>query len=419
MLSAVWARGRALASDRHGAAAVVFTFCLVPMVIMGGVAVDYGRAQLLKTHLRAAADAAALAAAGAVLVTNDQRITLGRNVFKGNIPAKLGTIEPNVTIADGLVSVTANASSHASLLKIAGIDNIDISVVSRSAVPLPMHEIVMVLDYSSSMTATAGGGLEKWQAMRNAAVDLINRLKNGQAAPDLKIGLVPFADAVYLSLPGEYVLGGTAGTTWTNCTRDRKHPYVSEDTTPVAGNAATKWGRTDGNDTIGAGEYSDCPNYPSRNLVVRPMTNDHAGVISQLQSMEPHQGTNISIGMSIGWHVISPNAPFSEGQAYFSIGKTIILLTDGEQTTDSFGPGGAYNETSGEQNLVDMCAAIKAKGVRIITVAFDLDDSATRNRLQNCASTGYFYYEPTNGEQLAAAFQDMSTRLGGRPVLVE
>jgi hypothetical protein len=408
-------------SDQRGSTAMLCGLCAVPAMLAVGVAIDYSRAELLRTRLRVATDSAALAGAGAYGINSAARVALATNVFNANIRGKLDPVEPTVTVdADGIVSVSATTASHSTLLQAAGIAQVEVSATSRANVPLVTGEIAMVLDYSSSMTTAAGDGKERWEAMRDAAIDLIQRLKNGQANPELKLALVPFARAVYLSLPGDYVLGGTAGVTWTNCTLDRKWPYVNEDSTPDPSNNATKWGRTDGNDTIGSGEYNDCSNYPSNGLVVRPLTNSHEAVISQLQAMQPHEGTNISAGMSIGWHVISPNPPFSEGGAYGSVSKTIILLTDGEQTTASFGSGNDFTDSSGEQNLVDMCAAIKARGVRVITVAFSDDiGTDTQNRLRNCATANDYYFNPRNGEELAKSFLDIAHRIGGHAALLE
>jgi Flp pilus assembly protein TadG len=412
------AHARALLADRSGSTAILFTASIVPMVIAAGVAVDYGRALRLKTYLRSAADSAALAAASARNLEDAQRVTLGEQVFLANVINKVA-VTPAVTVSNGIVNVTASSASQSTLMRVAGVEQMDVAVTARAKVPVFTGEIVMVLDYSSSMTNGAGGGLERWQAMRDAAVEMIQGLKNGQANPGLKVGLVPFAHAVYLSLPGEHVLGGTPGVTWTNCTMDRKWPYVIQDSTPTA-DIATKWGRTDSNDTIGASEYSECPSYASRGLVVRPLSSSHSTVISQIQSMTPYEGTNITTGLSIGWHVISPNAPFGEGGAYGSVDKTIILLTDGEQTMESFGSGGSWSIGAAEQNLADMCTAIKAQGTRIIAVAFSNDMSAaTRSRLQACASPGGFYHNPQTGSELADAFRDMTAKIGGRAMLLE
>ena len=51
------------ARDARGGTAMVFAISIVPMLLIGGVAVDYGRATSAATNLKAASDAAALAAA--------------------------------------------------------------------------------------------------------------------------------------------------------------------------------------------------------------------------------------------------------------------------------------------------------------------------------------------------------------------
>ncbi len=410
-----------LACDTHGTIAVMMSFMLAVLVLVGGVAVDYGNALRIKSTVQDAADAAALAGASIKGATSTQRIAAATQSFQNNIASTQLSISPTVTMGSNgeVITIVANVAVPTYLVGVAGIETVNYTVEAAAALPHFEGEIVFVLDYSSSMTGGAGNGQEKWQAMRDAATGLVSDLQNGQSNPELKVGLVPFAKNVYLSLPGEYVLGGTSGSTWTNCTNDRRHPYVTNDSTPVVGNDATKWGRTDGNNDIDTDEYDDCANYPSRNLVVLPLTNNHASVMSQLASMVPHEGTNISAGISFGWHLISPNAPFTEGVAYNNTSKTIILLSDGEQTVSSFGPGDSYNVNNGESNLVDMCTAIKAQGVRLITVAFGSGiGGATLDRLQNCASTSYFFYNPTDGDALLHAFKDIGYRVGGNARLV-
>ncbi len=411
-----------LADCRSGSVLIPFAAGLVMIMMAGALSIDYGRALSVKSAVQAAADAAVLAGASVRGATATERTTLATNVFQNNVAGTNLSITPTVAMANNfeVVSLTANVSVPTAIAKAVGFGTIDFAIKSQAAMPNFEGEIVMVLDYSSSMTDSAGNGKEKWEAMRDAAKDLIDRLLNGKPNPELRVGLVPFARNVYVSLPGEHVIGGTAGLTWTNCTNDRRHPYVVEDFTPIEGDSNTKWGRTDGDDAIDADEYDDCSNYASRNLEVRPLTNDHDAVKNQLTAMVPHSGTNISAGMSFGWHVISPNEPFTEGAVYGDIGKTIILLSDGEQTVKSFGPGGSYNVNEGELNLVDMCTAIKSKGVRLITVAFGTSiGGATLNRLQNCASTSQFFYNPPDGAALANAFKDIGNRIGGNAMLIK
>ena len=52
---------RTLASDNNGAALIIFTIFLVPMIFLVGAGVDYARALVVKQRLVNAADAVAIA----------------------------------------------------------------------------------------------------------------------------------------------------------------------------------------------------------------------------------------------------------------------------------------------------------------------------------------------------------------------
>ncbi len=157
-----------------------------------------------------------------------------------------------------------------------------------------------------------------------------------------------------------------------------QHP----DSTPVYGNEATKWG------LIPSANNGNCNSHINRGLTVRPLTNDHEQVKTWLDGMVPGGNTHISLGLAFGWHLVSPNAPFEEGVDYDAndTKKFIVLLTDGAQTTKAWAPNDKYRVKNGEINLETLCKDIKKKDVYMITIAFDLNDNPTRNRLRNCAT---------------------------------
>ena len=262
-------------------------------------------------------------------------------------------------------------------------------------------EIVFVLDYSSSMNS-------KYAVMRDAVVSVINQVTNNQTNPDTKIGLVPFARQVYATMDGKYVLGGTTGVPWTNCTIDRKYPWVWKDQTPT-GATDSKWGRTDSNDTIESDEYDDCPNYPSRNLVIRPLSNMHADTVAQMSAMTPYSGTNIALGMEFGYQVISPEAPWTEGAEYddSDVRKYIVLLSDGRHNKKGFGPGNQFSVERGRWNLEKVCSELKKNSVEVITIAYDLDDSEGKDELKSCATSSSRYYFEGDESNILEIFGDV------------
>ena len=90
--------------------------------------------------------------------------------------------------------------------------------------------------------------------------------------------------------------------------------------------------------------------------------------------MRPYAWTHIALGAEFGYHLLSPNEPFSQGAAYGDrkVQKVMVLLTDGQQTEPAFGPGGR-TVSQGENNLETICDNAKANGITIMTLAFDLD----------------------------------------------
>ena len=61
MITTIITALRQLAGRRDGAVAIIFGLCAIPAVIAAGMAIDVGRAYMVKIRLGAALDAAALA----------------------------------------------------------------------------------------------------------------------------------------------------------------------------------------------------------------------------------------------------------------------------------------------------------------------------------------------------------------------
>lgn len=419
---------RSLWTDRRGATAIIFAIVLIPVIGMVGGAIDFSRAHIVKTRLQGAIDAAVLAAASSGELADAERIAYAETVFQSNYPAdELGVAgTPTITIdPDGKIVGTAGASLSTSILSVLGFDTLDVSADAEAfGGKLNQGEIVLVLDYSGSMNANG-----KYVSMRDAATGLINELSQNGANTGVKFGLVPFSAHVYGSMESDYVVNETPGGTWTNCTMDRRWSFNIQDSTPLPAVDGSKWGMQCAA-PVGGGEedeedeeggapgscdpYAVCSNYVSRNLVMQPLTTDYAALTTQLASMTPYANTHISLGLSMGWHMISPNAPWTEGSPYGTgnMLKAIVLLTDGAQTTPAWGPADSNSVTNAETNLEDMCDAIKAQDVKIVTVAFDLSDTTTKTRLQNCAtSPTHFFHDVSTGADLIAAFDKIAGQL--------
>ncbi len=394
-------------ADTCGNVAIIFALATVPLLIAAGSAVDMARAHIVQTRLQAALDAGALAAASSPGLTDEERIKAGKTVFNANYPEeKLGTpATPIFDIEDGKVIASVDANLPTTIMNVAGIEKLDVSTSTEITIPsLKDGEVVLVLDYSGSMNSKG-----KYQTMRDSAIKLIETLTEEGENEEVKFGLVPFSHHVYTTLPKNYVANQTGSGSWTGCTYDRLYPLNTKSTTPNVEDDDTKWGIEvdDPHNDWG------CNGYISRGLEVRPLTDDHFGTIAQLNDMSPYAWTNIALGMEFGWHLLTPNAPYTQATSgNDEVVKAIVLLTDGRQTQKSWGPNGSRTVANGEENLETMCTSIKNEGILVITVAFDLQDEDTEDRLRDCATNPdeFFYIAETNA-QLVSSFDAITKQL--------
>jgi Flp pilus assembly protein TadG len=396
-------------SCQKGSIAVMYAVSAIPIFVAAGSAIDYIRYLANVTELQAALDSAALAAAATPEATDAQRLALAEATFARNLEGgdlAGAAIERSFDIQNEAVVATADMNMATSLMQFANIDSMKLSVGTEVAVPGDKKaEIALVLDYSGSMSESIAGGV-KYVAMKNAAKDLISDLE--AANPDkVKFALVPFSHHVYGTFDKAYILGQSGSGTWTGCTQDRKYPYNLTDSTPTTDDN-TKWGQPQAPVHASSG----CSGYVSNNLVMKPLTNDFTGLKSRLDMMTPYAWTHIALGVEFGFHMLSDNMPFDTGVSYDDdeTEKFMVVLTDGYQTEPAFGPGSTRTVAQGEANLEALCTNAKAKGITMITIAYDLDDNATSNRLKNCATDpNKNFFVATDTAAVASAFDNIKS----------
>ncbi len=165
-----------------------------------------------------------------------------------------------------------------------------------------------------------------------------------------------------------------------------------------------------------------CADYRDRSVQIQPLTTDKTLLVGQLNVMTPIKMTNIALALEHGWHMVSPNEPFVEGVSYGTkdMLKAIVLLSDGTQTVGGYGPGNSFNNAQADQNTRDLCDGIKAKGIILMTVAFDLANNGTAYQLlSKCASGSEYFFDAQTNAELAAAFKNIATKLQKNLALVQ
>jgi len=177
-------------------------------------------------------------------------------------------------------------------------------------------------------------------------------------------------------------------------------------------------------------------NYPNSNNAcasaeIMPLTSNRTALNARIASLTSPAGTTAGqIGFAWGWYMLSPNfASLWSGEgrpaAYDpeTVLKVAILMTDGEFNThycNGVIASNASGVTSGDRincaapngdgfaQAEAMCDAMKAEGIVVYAVGFDLGGVAgAADVLEDCASSPGHFFNADNGTELREAFQQI------------
>src|SRR6516165_8539188 len=181
-----------LRRDRRGAILIKATIAFLPLLSISAVAMDFSRIIVIKQKLTNAVDAAALAVGGRSDLDNADAASLAQafiNAHYTNADGNLTNVAVTNTATE--VDITATARVATVFLAVFNAPYVDITVSSRALRQQRNIELVMVLDNSGPMAGI------KLTNLKSAAHTLVDTLfGSASVAPNVKIGLVPFAAAV-------------------------------------------------------------------------------------------------------------------------------------------------------------------------------------------------------------------------------
>jgi len=192
--------------ERSGNVAMLFGLAAIPFFAMGGMAVDFSRAMMVKNRLGTALDATALALGAQVGLNQQQVRAQAQAYFNANYPSReLGTPSAlNINYAGNTVTISASASVPTVIIGLVGVDELDVQSSVEVTREMKGLEVALVLDTTGSMAESG-----KMPALKAAAKDLLAILFGDQQnSTQLHIGVVPFAAAVRLNNPLAAVTAG-------------------------------------------------------------------------------------------------------------------------------------------------------------------------------------------------------------------
>jgi Flp pilus assembly protein TadG len=248
---------------------------------------------------------------------------------------------------------------------------------------------------------------------------------------------------------------------WEGCVETRKPPYDTTDDAPTSAN--TKWqpyfapdepssgydnnylnDGTSGTDLQRVkytGKYngtsvsssSKGPHFGCTVDTLTPLTNSRSTIEDAIDTMGADGYTHIPVGIAWGWRVLSPDEPFTEGKPYDDNDwkKAMVILTDGENTIDSqstslksnysayghliHGRLGTTNASTFvnklNANTALLCQRVKAKGIRVYSITFNVNTNTVRDLMRNCATDPSLYFDTPSAAELDTAFEAIASDL--------
>lgn len=470
-------RIRNLTRSEQGSAMVMIGLGMSVLVASAGVAIDMSRVQIVQAKLTNALDAAGLAA-GATIGNGDINAVV-QKYFYANYP-KAPETYLGATITDPVVtpnadstilSLTVSGTVPTTFMRVMGINTVAISAqteVTRASLGM---ELVLVLDVTGSMSNSAGGGISKLQAAKNATGSLLNILFGSANTQDnLWVGMVPFSQSVNIGTnrsswtTNTALNWGPAPSAWGGCVEARGAsgndvtdviPSVSPfakyySPCDTSTNAWYGTNSSNNNCTPSGGGFAyktpfstttRGPNlYCPPPLV--PLVSSKSTVVTAVNALTAQGGTEIPLGMAWAYRMLSPNWRNLWGGEMDTNGlpldyntplmhKVVVLMTDGDNDI-SYNTYTAYgypnsgqlgasacsgsNCTNGETTLNNrtqtICTNMKSHDILVYTVAFGTSISTnSQNMLRNCATSPDYYFQSPTSAQLQTVFTQIGNSL--------
>ena len=352
--------------DTSGNLAIMAAAAILPLIFSVGMAVDYSRMSHARSSLQSAADAAALAAAVQTSLPEAKRKKVAQNMMAANYrDYPIQSID--VQFDDDKVTVTPVVNLPMAFSGLFGKSSVKIEVLAETVLATEELEIVLVLDISGSMLATLSSGKRRIEVLKESANMLLSKLE-AMGNTKIKASIVPFTMNVNIGKSNIHMVKGEnnalfAGTEWKGCVMEpSKGNFVSDNPgkkfqayiyppmpdsnspgayCPLNKSNGTNSGYQNMTEAINASSTSAQFDGPNKNCVrfpLQPLTSNITKVRNHLDKLEAHgnYGTIIGPGVTWGMRVLSPDWPFKQGNKWQSgTRKIMIVLTDGEQTTEA------------------------------------------------------------------------------------
>lgn len=435
----------------RGAILPIFGGAILLMSASVGIAIDYGRAFSARTEIQQVLDSAVFNAAKSAVLSGKDPDAAVKQFF--NATSKLN---PEITVKTiggskkngNVFTGSASAQVETTFMRVFGKNSLDVSVASEVIYGIDKAHAVLVLDATDSMSGS------KFDTLKRASTDLVDALyETPNADQNIKIGVVPFARYVnvglhnrgepWLDVANDYSTtenicrttrpvtskSGCSQNTGTGYKDGVPYTYTYEQCTsytygPEETNCADETRNFVWNGCVGSRSYplnvqdgsygNKVPGLlnTSCSTPLTPLSSSKSSLKSAINAMTTNGDTYIPSGLAWGWRVLSSTAPFAEAASDNGSSKKVhrylVLMTDGANTRSPNYPDHNGSNASKSNDLTaELCSNVKAEGIRVFTIAFEVSDSTIKSLLEDCASRTTDFYDATSSSKLMAAFKNI------------
>ena len=409
--------------NEAGNVTMIFGFAIIPILLAVGSAIDFERISDAKTKLQASIDTATLYAASlkeskdSVLKIKSEPFLTNNYVHDDSITL---TSYTSHNAGDNIVG-TGTISVKTWFMGLFGVPTMTVSamsIVNKSGINL---EVSLVLDNTNSMAGTPISNLI------TSAKDFVTKvMPTTQGQFYTKIAVIPYQNGVNLGsnaamargfiASGTSTTSGSDGFTFTNGSGSSKTLNITNCVTERTGSAKF----SDSSVSLNPVGRSYLPTgNPCGVQEILPLSMDPMTLNSKINAMTAGGSTAGQVGIAWGWYALSPTIGMWSGDSQPAgynklttsavmqkVRKVMILMTDGEYNSANAsgvitgnptvsGSGSSSDHiniaaTNGDSyaQSTSMCAAIKASGVEVFVITFQLDKTIQKrvDLINGCAT---------------------------------
>ncbi len=433
--------------NETGNVTMIFGFAIIPVIMAAGSAIDFERVSDAKTKLQASVDTATLYAAALnesddeVLKTKSQPFLTNNYVHDDSITLTSYTAH---NAGDNIVG-TGTLSVKTWFMGLFGVPTMTVSAMSmvkKSGINL---EVSLVLDNTTSMAGTPIANLI------SSAKNFVTKVMPAtQGQFYTKIAVVPYQNGVNLGSDAALARGsitsgtsttpGSNGFSFTNGNGSGMTLNITNCVTERTGSEAYK----DSSVSLNPVGRSYLPSgNPCGVQQILPLSMSSTTLNSKINAMTSGGSTAGQVGIAWGWYALSPTIGMWSGASQPAgydklttsvvmekVKKVMILMTDGEYNSANAkgvitgnptvsGSGGAGDHiniaaTNGDSyaQSTSMCAAIKASGVEVYVITFQLNKTIQKRvDLVNSCATDSAHVLDADTTSLDVAFNGIANSI--------